>query len=216
MANPDVEVITDRDAMRAFTREQRRQGKTVGFVPTMVGPGGTTHPVWAGMGCRCAPERVGHHLITCHSPGLQGYLHDGHVSLVRAARERCDVVVASIYVNPTQFSANEDFGVYPRREAEDLARLREAGCAAAFTPASLYHAPAGAAAGAPSSNAAMVVGAREGEGAGEGDPDAHETWVEVERLSRGLCARSRPHFFRGVCTVRSQQLTEGREEGGEP
>ena len=133
--------------------------------------------------------------ITSPSP-LQGYLHDGHVSLVRAARERCDVVVASIYVNPTQFSANEDFGVYPRREAEDLARLKEAGCAAAFTPAALYHSPAGGAA----ANAAMVVGACEG--AAEADPDAHETWVEVERLSRGLCARSRPHFFRGVCTVR--------------
>ncbi|KAL4855020.1 Pantoate--beta-alanine ligase [Chlorella vulgaris] len=156
MASPQVfkEVV----AMRAFSREQRREGKTIGFVPTM------------------------------------GYLHEGHMSLVQAARQECDVVVASIYINPTQFSKNEDFGVYPRSEAEDLRKLAEAGCAAVFMPASLYHQSGSSSGGR--ADGSMVVGAAEAH-----DPDAHETWVSVDHLSQGLCAKSRPHFFKGVCTV---------------
>ncbi|EFN50593.1 hypothetical protein CHLNCDRAFT_28947 [Chlorella variabilis] len=150
-------------AMRAFSREQRQQGKSIAFVPTM------------------------------------GYLHEGHISLVRAARERCDVVVASIYVNPTQFSRNEDFGLAPAParalQDEDLRKLAEAGCAAVFMPQSLYHAGSSANGGS-SSDTGMVVGASEGY-----DPQAHETWVSLDHLSQGLCAKTRPHFFRGVCTV---------------
>lgn len=121
-------------------------------------------------------------------PLVQGFLHDGHVSLVQSAVENCDVVVTSIYVNPTQFSENEDFGVYPRSEDEDLKKLEQAGCAAVFMPSQMYHS---------TSNTSMVVGGAL-DGIGE---DTHETWVTVEKLSQGLCAKSRPHFFRGVCTV---------------
>lgn len=56
---------------------------------------------------------------------VQGYLHDGHVSLVKAARERADVVVASIYVNPTQFARGEDFDVYPQDKEGDRRKLAE-------------------------------------------------------------------------------------------
>ena len=126
-----------------------------------------------------------------------------------APRQQCDVVVASIYVNPTQFSRNEDFGVYPRSTDSDLAMLHAAGCAAVFMPRSLYHAGSGSSSsggGGAAADGAMVVGA---EGGAAYDPLAHETWVSVEHLSQGLCARSRPHFFRGVCTVRG-----GRWGGG--
>eukprot|EP00878_Enallax_costatus_P026378 GHUV01028309.1.p1 GENE.GHUV01028309.1~~GHUV01028309.1.p1 ORF type:complete len:119 (+),score=21.17 GHUV01028309.1:175-531(+) len=69
-----------------------------------------------------------------------GYLHRGHISLVEAARQHADVVIASIYVNPTQFSANEDFDVYPRDPVNDRRQLQEAGCSAVFEPdGSLYH-----------------------------------------------------------------------------
>jgi len=149
-------------------------------------------------------------------PRPQGFLHEGHLSLVRHARERCDAVVASLYVNPTQFSVAEDFGVYPSDRAGDLAKLREAGCDVAFCPPTLYHETAGSA-----GEAGNLAGAGPGgpppppppppRGAGAPPPrpppprppppGAHETWVEVTRLQRGLCGGSRPHFFRGVATV---------------
>eukprot|EP00887_Chlorella_sp_A99_P003988 scaffold11.g3988.t1 len=160
-------VFEDKAEMRAWSREARRQGKSIGFVPTMV----------------------------------NGSLHEGHLALVAAASERCDVVVVSIYVNPTQFSRDEDFDKYPCSWADDLRKLETVGAAAIFLPRSLYHAPAGGGAptgGGGDGDAALVVGAT---AAGAADPDAHETWVAVERLSQGLCGRSRPHFFRGVCTV---------------
>ncbi|WIA18346.1 hypothetical protein OEZ85_009811 [Tetradesmus obliquus] len=119
-----------------------------------------------------------------------GYLHEGHLSLIEAAKSHADVVVASIYVNPTQFSANEDFDVYPRNPDSDRLQLQAAGCAAVFEPeGSLYHQVPGAGDGS------NVVG-RE-----SGHPESHETWVTVERLQQGLCGVSRPHFFRGVATV---------------
>lgn len=105
-----------------------------------------------------------------------GYLHEGHLSLIDAARERADVVVASIYVNPTQFAPHEDLAVYPRDEAGDLAKLASRGCDLVFAPHDLY------------------------ERGADGAPP-HETWVTVEHLALPLCGQSRPIFFRGVATV---------------
>ena len=101
-----------------------------------------------------------------------GYLHEGHLSLIDEAKRRADVVVASVYVNPTQFAPDEDFDVYPRDTEGDLGKLRERGCDAVFTPANLYS------------------------GLSES-----QTWVEPGPSAYGLCGESRPGFFRGVATV---------------
>ena len=190
-----VPVISEKDAMRKWSRDMRRAGKTIGFVPTMVRGGSPTGRSPAPAGAAPPPPRG------ADAPGRprpplprpQGFLHEGHLSLVRHARERCDAVVASLYVNPTQFSVAEDFGVYPSDRAGDLAKLREAGCDVAFCPPTLYHETAGSA-----GEAGNLAGAGPG---GPPPPGAHETWVEVTRLQRGLCGGSRPHFFRGVATV---------------
>ncbi|KAF0677209.1 pantoate--beta-alanine ligase [Profundibacterium mesophilum] len=115
---------------------------------------------WAGAG-----ESVG--LVP-----TMGYLHEGHLSLVRAARERCARVVVTIFVNPAQFGPNEDLESYPRDLDRDLALLAPEGVDAVFTPlpSEIYH------------------------------PD-HETSVETARLSRMLMGRLRPGHFRGVATV---------------
>ena len=105
-----------------------------------------------------------------------GYLHEGHLSLVRRARNLADHVVASVYVNPTQFAPGEDLDVYPRDLDGDLAKLRDEGVDAVFAPEDLY--------------------ARTAQGA-----PPHETWVTVQDLSKPLCGASRPIFFRGVATV---------------
>lgn len=101
-----------------------------------------------------------------------GYLHDGHLSLVRRAREENDLVAVSIFVNPTQFGPNEDYERYPRDEERDLALLREAGVDAVYlpTPAVMY-------------------------------PPGYETYVTVERVSQRLEGERRPGHFRGVATV---------------
>jgi pantoate--beta-alanine ligase len=101
-----------------------------------------------------------------------GFLHEGHLSLVRLARERCGAVALSLFVNPTQFGPNEDFNTYPQSIARDLELCRCAGVAAVFLPQA----------------AAMYA------------PDASVAVVE-DRLSAGLCGASRPGHFRGVCTV---------------
>lgn len=102
-----------------------------------------------------------------------GYLHEGHLSLVRVARERgCDAVVATIFVNPTQFGPGEDFEKYPRDEARDLALLERERVDAVFLPE-----PSG-----------MY-------------PPGHQTFVEVTGVSQGLCGAARPGHFRGVATV---------------
>ncbi len=101
-----------------------------------------------------------------------GYLHEGHLSLVREARKRADCVVVSIFVNPTQFAPSEDLDVYPRDFPRDEALLRETGADVIFYPdsESMY-------------------------------PHGFETFVTVEHLSRKLCGISRPTHFRGVATV---------------
>jgi pantoate--beta-alanine ligase len=101
-----------------------------------------------------------------------GALHDGHLSLVRAARASCDVVAASIFVNPTQFGPNEDLAKYPRTFERDRDLVKKEGVELLFVPSVEEMYPGGAAA-----------------------------WVTVEGLSDKLDGRSRPGHFRGVTTV---------------
>jgi len=104
-----------------------------------------------------------------------GALHEGHLSLLRAARAQCDVVSASIFVNPTQFGPNEDLAKYPRPFERDCELLRAEGVDLLFAPSVAEMYPAGAV-----------------------------TFVNVEGLSERLDGRSRPGHFRGVATVVSK------------
>ncbi|HEY32320.1 MAG TPA: pantoate--beta-alanine ligase [Dehalococcoidia bacterium] len=101
-----------------------------------------------------------------------GYLHEGHISLVRRAREENASVAASIFVNPTQFGPTEDFEDYPRDTKRDLAMLEEAGTDVVFTPsvAEMY-------------------------------PERFSSWVEVGKLTERLEGAARPIHFRGVTTI---------------
>jgi pantoate--beta-alanine ligase len=101
-----------------------------------------------------------------------GFLHEGHLSLVRAARKKADVTVVSIFVNPTQFGPKEDFKTYPRDLNRDSAMLEKEGVDYVFHPE-----------------------------AGEMYPKGYKTYVEVPALQDKLCGRSRPGHFRGVSTV---------------
>jgi pantoate--beta-alanine ligase len=101
-----------------------------------------------------------------------GALHEGHVSLVRAAVRRCDAVAASIFVNPTQFGPNEDFAKYPRSLARDQELFQREGVSLLFAPSVEEMYPPGAL-----------------------------TYVTVEGMSDRLCGKSRPGHFRGVTTV---------------
>lgn len=131
--------VTSAVHMTALSREARRSGKRIGFVPTM------------------------------------GALHQGHISLVRTARSRCDLMVVSIFVNPTQFGPNEDYAKYPRSLEADSALLVAENVDYLFCPSVEEMYPRGAC-----------------------------TWVEVEGLSDRLDGRSRPGHFRGVTTVVSK------------
>jgi pantoate--beta-alanine ligase len=106
-----------------------------------------------------------------------GALHEGHLALVRAARERSRHAVVSIFVNPTQFAPNEDFKAYPRDEATDLAKLATVATDAVFAPtvAEMY-------------------------------PEGFATSVAVGGPSAGLETDFRPHFFGGVATVVAKLL----------
>lgn len=101
-----------------------------------------------------------------------GALHEGHLSLIEKAQEKATRTVASIFVNPAQFAPGEDFDTYPRREAEDIAKLASVNCTAVYLPsvAEMY-------------------------------PEGSVTNVRVESLSDLLDGIYRPHFFYGVATV---------------
>ena len=113
-----------------------------------------------------------------------GALHDGHLSLVRAARASCDVVAASIFVNPTQFGPNEDLAKYPRSFERDRDLLEREGVELLFAPSVEEMYPTAADQSADRSVRPTAL-----------------TWVTVEELSGRLDGRSRPGHFRGVTTV---------------
>ncbi len=131
-----MKIFNTIDEMQQFSRQQRRDGKTIGVVPTM------------------------------------GYLHAGHLSLVETAKNHADLIVVTIFVNPTQFAPNEDLESYPRDFARDCQLCETHGVTAIFAPEpeEMYAADS-------------------------------TTWVKEEELSQGLCAKSRPEHFRGVTTV---------------
>ena len=101
-----------------------------------------------------------------------GALHEGHLSLLRAARAECDTVVMSLFVNPAQFGETADLNGYPRDEERDLAVAADAGVDLVFAPSE-----------------------------DEMYPPGFQTWVEVEELGAILEGRHRPGHFRGVATV---------------
>jgi pantoate--beta-alanine ligase len=106
-----------------------------------------------------------------------GALHEGHLSLVRRGLQAADRVVASVFVNPTQFAPHEDFGAYPRDEARDAALLEEAGCHLLFAPSASQIYPAG-----------------------------FSTTVTVGGVSQPLEGERRPQMFAGVATVVAKLL----------
>ena len=112
-----------------------------------------------------------------------GALHEGHLSLVRLAGETGDRTVVSIFLNPAQFAADEDFDSYPRDYDKDLEKLGQLGVDLVFMPP------------------------RE-----EIYPQGFSTQVGIQGLSEGLCGASRPHFFAGVATVVAKLLNQCRPD----
>ena len=108
-----------------------------------------------------------------------GALHEGHLSLVSLGRQKADRVVATLFVNPTQFSPTEDFEAYPRNEARDAELLAAAGCDLLYAP-----------------------------GAEEMYPPGFSTSVAVAHVSDGMEGAARPHHFGGVATVVTKLLTQ--------
>ncbi|HKO31033.1 MAG TPA: pantoate--beta-alanine ligase [Nitrospiraceae bacterium] len=131
-----MKIIRTARSMAAWSERVRREGVTIGFVPTM------------------------------------GALHDGHRSLIRAARLRCDALVVSIFVNPAQFSPTEDLSTYPRPIARDRVLCREEGVDICFEP--------------------TVQGMY---------PKSFQTIVTVPALARRWEGEARLHHFAGVATV---------------
>lgn len=144
MAETDaLPVVCSIAVLRETVSDWRRQGFTVGFVPTM------------------------------------GALHDGHLTLAREAGQRADRVVASVFVNPTQFAAHEDLETYPRQEARDAELLAGAGCDLLFTPSVDEMYPAGA-----------------------------TTTISVGGPAEGLEGEFRPRMFGGVALVVAKLLNQ--------
>lgn len=132
-----MQLVRKIEEIKAITRGASREGKSVGFVPTM------------------------------------GYLHEGHISLMKKARKENDFLAVSIFVNPTQFGPTEDLDSYPRDLERDLKLCEEAGVDVVFAPepSEMY-------------------------------PQDYSTYVTVEGgVTAGLCGKSRPIHFRGVATV---------------
>ncbi len=131
-----MKIIRTARSMTAWSEQLRREGVSIGFVPTM------------------------------------GALHDGHRSLIRAARLQCDALVVSIFVNPTQFSPSEDLSAYPRPIARDRALCREEGVDVCFEPTArnMY-------------------------------PDGFQTIVTLPAIAHRWEGEARPHHFAGVATV---------------
>jgi len=101
-----------------------------------------------------------------------GYLHDGHLSLVEKSLSTCDITVVSIFVNPQQFSPNEDLDTYPADLKRDIKLLEDRGVDMLFLPKNEDIFPSG-----------------------------YQTFIQVEEISKRLCGKSRPGLFRGVTTV---------------
>jgi pantoate--beta-alanine ligase len=131
-----MKIITLPNRMQEVCTKMQKNGKVIGFVPTM------------------------------------GYLHQGHLSLVRITKKKSDVVVVSIFVNPTQFGAKEDFKRYPRDFNRDKTLLKRERCDYIFAP-----------------NIDDIY------------PQGHSTYVEVEGLTSKLEGASRLGHFKGVCTI---------------
>ena len=124
-----------------------------------------------GLTWRCRGERVA--LVP-----TMGYFHEGHLSLIRWARQNSDRTVVSLFVNPAQFGPGEDFEDYPRDFERDSELARELGTDVLFAPdgTQMY-------------------------------PENHATWIQVPELARHLCGASRPGHFQGVCTVVGKLFT---------
>ena len=122
--------------MKEIVKRLKKEGKTVGFVPTM------------------------------------GYLHEGHVSLIRCSKKDNDITVVSIFVNPIQFGKNEDLDRYPRDLERDIEICKKEGVDYVFHPS-----------------------------VGEMYPEGFSTYVQVEGITERLCGAFRPVHFRGVTTV---------------
>ncbi len=134
-----MQIVTTIKEVRTQIKEWKKQGLSIGFVPTM------------------------------------GYLHEGHASLMKRAKEECDKVVASIFVNPMQFGANEDLDSYPRDLQADAKLCETIGVDLIFHPEveEMY-------------------------------ADGFCSFVDMDGLTKELCGKSRPIHFRGVCTVVSK------------
>lgn len=131
-----MKIFTKIEEIKPYLRQQQKEGKTIGLVPTM------------------------------------GYLHEGHLSLIRKSVEENDLTVVSIFVNPTQFGPGEDYECYPRNPEKDQQLVEQAGGQVVFYPTVniMY-------------------------------PEGYKTYVAVEDLTGYLCGITRPGHFRGVATV---------------